>query len=65
MKPLLTVLFSFLLVLAEAQTAFRYGEAPPVDISGRSLSMPFAGGINSAQIQQMDVNGDGLDDLGG
>src|SRR5690554_2392298 len=63
MKPFLTALFLLFFVHAKAQTAFRFGDAPPVQILDRTLSMPFAGGINSAQIQQMDANGDGQDEL--
>jgi hypothetical protein len=35
----------------------------PVNMSEKALPYPFAGGINSAQIQQIDVNGDGREEL--
>ncbi|MEX2593746.1 MAG: T9SS type A sorting domain-containing protein [Anditalea sp.] len=58
-----TVLSFFLLFQVEAQKAFQFAATLPVNISERSLPFPFAGGINSAQIQQVDVNGDGQEEL--
>ncbi|HAA18927.1 MAG TPA: hypothetical protein DCP28_09235 [Cytophagales bacterium] len=36
---------------------------PVTDASGRSLTMPWTGGLNSAQIGQAEVNGDDREDL--
>ena len=63
MKFLLVPVFLFLIFQANAQKAFQYDTTLPVSIDGKSLSMPFAGGINSAQIQQIDLNGDGQEEL--
>jgi len=35
----------------------------PVEEEGKILKMPWAGGLNSAQINTMDLNGDGAEDL--
>src|SRR5690606_4746501 len=37
--------------------------ALPVAIEDKNLSMPFAGGINAAQLQQIDLDGDGEEEL--
>ncbi len=57
----------FLLIMgwgfAFSQPAYRFDQTIPVEISGKSISMPWAGGLNSAQINTIDLNGDGTDDL--
>lgn len=63
MKKLLIVPLIFFMWEAAAQKIFRFAEPVPVRMDGRTLSMPFAGGINAAQIQQMDVNGNGVEEL--
>ncbi|NOX46083.1 MAG: T9SS type A sorting domain-containing protein [Chlorobi bacterium] len=35
----------------------------PVEISGETISLPWAGGFNSPQFSSIDLNGDGLKDL--
>jgi len=37
-------------------------QSPNVVINGQTLTSPFAGGINSAQIQTLDVNGDQIEE---
>lgn len=46
-----------------AQLAFSRKDAVPVVVSGKQLRNPWAGGINSAQVSQIDLNQDGLKDL--
>ncbi len=45
-----------------AQHLYRYGSELTVMEDGRALSMPWAGGVNAAQIQSMDVTGDGQEE---
>lgn len=63
MKHLLIVPLLFFTLEAAAQKIFRFAEPVSVSMEGNSLSMPFAGGINASQLQQMDVNGNGLEEL--
>jgi hypothetical protein len=59
------LLFTFLLVpaLAEAQFTYSVDQSIPVEINGKNLAMPWAGGLNAAQINTMDLNGDNKPDL--
>lgn len=60
-------LFSLLILftsLVRAQNNFEFGTNITVlDDSGSALPMPFAGGINAAQIQKFDSNGNGTEEL--
>jgi len=62
MKYLLLSTFLFLYSSSFAQKIYQFAEKP-VTQNGRSLVMPFAGGINAAQIQTLDVNGNGEEEL--
>ncbi|MCW5912754.1 MAG: T9SS type A sorting domain-containing protein [Cyclobacteriaceae bacterium] len=56
----------FLLLLscsAYGQFTYTIDQSIPVEEQDKVLSMPWAGGINSAQINTMDLNGDAKDDL--
>ncbi|MBD8487997.1 T9SS type A sorting domain-containing protein [Echinicola sp. CAU 1574] len=59
-------LFPFLLILLHfssfAQKAYQYQEKT-ISQNEQVLPMPFAGGINSAQVQSMDLNGNGVEEL--
>jgi len=64
MKYFCTLLFLlFFLTIAQAQKSFRFDPTPRVEINGEDLGFPFAGGINAAQLQSMDVNGNGEEEL--
>lgn len=56
--------FLFLLIghYSEAQFAFHYHSIPVFE-NNSELLMPWAGGINSAQYNALDINGDGEKDL--
>jgi hypothetical protein len=60
-------LFFLLLVLQSsflrAQQVFTFDQNIPIEVNGVRVPMPFAAGINGAQIQEMDTNGDGKDEL--
>jgi len=46
-----------------SQNAYHFDQTIPVEVSGKSITMPWAGGLNSAEINTIDLNGDGKDDL--
>jgi hypothetical protein len=58
-------LFLLLLIPATslAQFGYKIDQSIPVEIDGNQLAMPWAGGLNSAQINKMDFDGDGKEDL--
>ncbi len=55
----------FLLATLAAQAQFSYSIDQSIDaeVNGKKLSLPWAGGFNSAQFNTMDLNGDGKQDL--
>ncbi|UCS95246.1 T9SS type A sorting domain-containing protein [Echinicola marina] len=59
-------LFPFFLIFSfyssYAQKAYQFSEIS-IQQNGEILPMPFAGGINAAQVQSMDTNGDGKEEL--
>jgi hypothetical protein len=46
-----------------AQFTYSLDQSIPVEVNGRTLGMPWAGGLNSAQINTMDFDGDGKVDV--
>ncbi|AFL84196.1 hypothetical protein Belba_1589 [Belliella baltica DSM 15883] len=58
-----TFLFLFTLSASLAQTSFQFDQNINLTQNGGNLELPFAGGLNAAQIQTMDVNGDGEDEM--
>jgi hypothetical protein len=61
----LAVAFAFLMIHAFARAQFSYtiDQSIPVEIDGKNLALPWAGGLNTAQINTMDLNGDNKPDL--
>ncbi len=55
----------FVLPAAEVSAQFTYSldQSTPVEVDGQSLSFPWAGGLNSAQLNKIDFDGDGKEDL--
>jgi hypothetical protein len=57
----------FLIFIAHASLAqfnFVIDQNIPVSLeNGNTLSMPWAGGLNAARVNTIDINGDGVDDL--
>ncbi|MFM9985880.1 MAG: FG-GAP repeat domain-containing protein, partial [Flavobacteriales bacterium] len=49
--------------MSNAQFSYTLDQSIPVEINGKKLAMPWAGGINAAQVNTMDLNGDGKQDL--
>src|SRR5687768_9748264 len=64
---MLRSLWFFLLFLSvdlQAQFTYVMDQAIPVkDEQGNELSLPWAGGLNAAHYNTLDLNGDNLDDL--
>jgi len=46
-----------------AQFTYVMDQSVPVVVAGEELTNPWAGGLNSPQVNSMDLNGDGTDDL--
>lgn len=46
-----------------AQQTFTFDQSLKIKIDGQNLPLPFAVGINAAQIQEMDTNGDGKEEI--
>lgn len=62
----LRFIFFFSILLpwhALAQFTYEMDQSIPVEVEGKLLKMPWAGGLNSAQINTMDLDGDGIEDL--
>ena len=62
MHRLLTLILS-IPVLCHAQFTYTFDQTIPVSVDGTELLMPWAGGINSAQYNTLDLNRDGVEDL--
>ena len=67
MKKLFTLCFLLIHLLARAQSAgkiaFRYDQSPAVNVNGRTLLNPWAGGLNATQYSTIRLNSDARDDL--
>lgn len=63
MKYYLVVFFSALFFQATAQKLFKYDNQINARTAEQNLLMPFSGGINAAQLQEIDLNGDGQQEL--
>ncbi len=48
---------------AFSQFTYQLDQSIEVEVEGRLLQLPWAGGLNAAQINTMDLNGDGKEDL--
>ncbi len=62
-KFLLTLGFQLLWVFSFAQNTYHFDQTIQVQVEGKALAMPWAGGLNSPQLSTMDLNGDAKDDL--
>jgi len=63
MKLFLTIGFLLLWTVSFPQNTFHFDQSIPVEVGGKPIAMPWAGGLNSPQLSTMDLNGDGKDDL--
>jgi hypothetical protein len=62
-KSILLIAFSLPFAFAKAQFNYSIDQSIPVEANGKNLTMPWAGGLNAAQINTMDLNDDGKPDL--
>ncbi len=61
---LLCLLLLVVPLTLRAQFTYTLDQSIPVhDLNGTQLRIPWAGGLNAAQFNTMDLNGDGIDDL--
>ena len=63
MRLLFVYLLVNLMLPVRGQFTYVFDQRVPVEADGRTLTMPWAGGLNSAQINTMDLNGDNQSDL--
>lgn len=62
MRKLCIYLFLLLAFRTQAQEIYSFKNSPEVIQNGINLSAPFSGGINSSQIQTIDLDGDQVDE---
>ena len=63
MKYYLVAFFTLIFFQTTAQKIFQYDHQLNVRTEEQNLLMPFAGGVNAAQLQEIDLNGDGQEEL--
>lgn len=63
MKFTFVAFFILLGFQTSAQKVFQFGSSWSVSRDGQNSPMPFAGGINASQLQQIDINGNGQEEL--
>lgn len=63
LKWSLTISMMAFSLLSFSQKNYHFDQSISVEVSGKSINMPWAGGLNSAQISTIDLNGDGKEDL--
>jgi hypothetical protein len=63
MRPFLSCLFLCITLNAYAQFTYVLDQSIPVETDKGTLNMPWAGGLNAAQYNTMDLNEDGREDL--
>lgn len=59
----LLLLFLFLPFCSSAQFTYRLSQDIAVEVNTKELTNPWAGGLNSPQVNMMDLNADGAEDL--
>ncbi len=63
MKSLYSILLAFIAGYAQAQFTYEFNQDIGVEVDGKLLRLPWAGGLNSVQVNTMDLNGDSKQDL--
>ncbi len=63
MKTFCSILFVLLAICAHAQFTYEFHQEIEVEVDGKKLRLPWAGGLNSVQVNTMDLNGDSKEDL--
>ncbi|WP_026966454.1 FG-GAP-like repeat-containing protein [Algoriphagus terrigena] len=62
MSKTLTLLFTLIFSQAFSQAVFKLDSEKSIQVNGGPVSIPFSQGINSAQIQTIDLTGDGKEE---
>ena len=63
MRYIITSLLCVSSFYTNAQITFQYDQSIPVTVNGKTLKMPWVGGMNSSQYNTTDLNDDGVEDL--
>lgn len=63
MKYLFISILFLITFWANAQQTFTFDQSTKVSLQGNEIEIPFAVGINAAQFQELDTNGDGNEEL--
>jgi hypothetical protein len=63
MKIFLTILLFVIVLNADAQFTYELDQETEVEVDGRRIMLPWSGGLNSVQVNTMDLNGDAQQDL--
>ena len=63
MKSIFSILFVFFVSGAQAQFTYELHQEIEVEVDGQLLTLPWSGGLNSVQVNTMDLNGDTKEDL--
>jgi hypothetical protein len=63
MKKIGLVILTLAILKSQAQFTYTVNQTIPVEVKGEVLTMPWAGGLNAAQVNTMDLNGDNKQDL--
>jgi hypothetical protein len=63
MKAVVLLVLMLVALQSNAQFTYTIDQTVPVDANGITLSMPWAGGLNAAQVNTIDLNGDNKQDL--
>lgn len=63
MKAVVLPVLMLVTLQSYAQFTYTIDQSIPVEANGNTLSMPWAGGLNAAQVNTIDLNGDNKQDL--
>ena len=63
MKSFFSIWFVLIVSCAQAQFTYELHQDIEVEVDGELLTLPWAGGLNSIQVNTMDLNGDARQDL--
>lgn len=63
MRNLCLILLIILPTWAQSQFTYTLDQSIAVEVDGKTISLPWAGGLNSVQVNTMDLNGDNKIDL--
>ena len=63
MKVFFSTLLFVMALSADAQFTYELHQDTEVEVDGKMLKLPWSGGLNSVQVNTMDLNGDTKQDL--